>query len=35
MGTELDLLVIENFIIEKKKQKSIFIKNYKNEFKLD
>ena len=35
MGTELDFLVIENFIIEKKKQKSILHKNYKNQFKLD
>ena len=35
MGTELDLLVIENFVIEKKKQRGVLIKNYKNEFKLD
>ena len=35
MGTELDLLVIENFVIEKKNQKSSLLKNYKNEFSLD
>tara|TARA_B100000989_G_scaffold266694_1_gene220350 strand:+ start:149 stop:505 length:357 start_codon:yes stop_codon:yes gene_type:complete len=35
MGTELDLLVIGNFILDKKKQDSKFKKDYKSEFQLD
>ncbi len=35
MGTNLDILVIENFILDKKKQKKNLIINYKNKFKLD
>ncbi len=35
MGTNLDILVIENFILEKKRQKKSLIHNYKDKFKLD
>ena len=35
MGTDLDLLIIENFVLEKEKQKSGLIKDYKKEFSLD
>ena len=35
MGTNLDILVIENFILYKNEQKKSLIKNYMNEFKLD
>ena len=35
MGTEIDILVIENFYLEKIKQKNEFIKDYKNQYKLD
>ena len=35
MGTELDLLVIENFVLEKKLQKTNLIKDYKNKYELD
>ena len=35
MGTNLDILVIENFILEKKQQKKSLIHNYKDKFKLD
>ena len=35
MGTDLDILVCENFILYKKDQKNELIKNYKEEFKLD
>ena len=35
MGTELDFLVIGNFILDKKKQESKFKKDYKSEFQLD
>ncbi len=35
MGTELDILVIENFILYKDKQKNSLIKNYKTKFALD
>ena len=35
MGTNLDVLVIENFILNKKEQKKALFKNYKNKFKLD
>ena len=35
MGTNLDILVIENFILEKKQQKKSLIHNYKDAFKLD
>ena len=35
MGTNLDILVIENFILLKKDQDQKLIKNYKNEFELD
>ena len=35
MGTNLDLLVIENFILEKSKQKKELIKDYKSDFDLD
>ena len=35
MGTDLDLLIIENFVLEKEKQKSSLIKDYKKEFSLD
>ena len=35
MGTDLDILVIENFILRKIKQKKSLLLNYKNKFKLD
>ena len=35
MGTELDYLVIENFILEKNKQDPDLKKDYKKEFELD
>ena len=35
MGTNLDILVIENFIIEKKKQDRVLQIDYRNEFSLD
>ena len=35
MGTELDILVIENFFLIKKNQNNKLIKDYKNKFKLD
>ena len=35
MGTNLDILVCENFILYKEKQDQDLIANYKNEFELD
>ena len=35
MGTELDFLVIGNFILDKKKQNQDLIKSYKDKFELD
>ena len=35
MGTELDYLVIGNFILDKKNQDQNLIKSYKNKFELD
>ena len=35
MGTNLDVLVIENFFLEKKKQNPNLIKDYKENFDLD
>ena len=35
MGTDLDILVIENFFLEKKKQNKLLIKDYRDKFKLD
>ena len=35
MGTNLDFLVIENFILNKLDQKQKLNKDYKNQFKLD
>ena len=35
MGTELDFLIIGNYILDKKKQDSKFKKDYKSEFQLD
>ena len=35
MGTDLDILVLENFILEKNKQKKSLMVNYKDQFKLD
>ena len=35
MGTNLDVLVIENFVLEKNKQKKKLLRNYKKEFNLD
>jgi len=35
MGTELDILICENFILHKENQKENLIQNYKNKFKLD
>ena len=35
MGTDLDILVIENFILKKENQKESLIKNYKNKYILD
>tara|TARA_B100000287_G_C20111957_1_gene574738 strand:- start:163 stop:561 length:399 start_codon:yes stop_codon:yes gene_type:complete len=35
MGTNLDILVIENFILYKEEQDKSLIKNYENKFELD
>ena len=35
MGTDLDILVIENFILRKTQQNKSLLLNYKNKFKLD
>tara|TARA_B100000029_G_C17012110_1_gene755301 strand:- start:208 stop:606 length:399 start_codon:yes stop_codon:yes gene_type:complete len=35
MGTNLDMLVCNNFILYKEKQKTELIKDYKNKYKLD
>ena len=35
MGTNLDILVIENFILFKKDQDKSLMKNYKNKFEFD
>ena len=35
MGSELDVLIIENFYLEKSKQNRSLNKNYKDKFKLD
>ena len=35
MGTELDVLIIENFILYKKEQKEELIKSYKDKYELD
>ena len=35
MGTDLDLLICENFILYKEKQKAELKNNYKDKFKLD
>ena len=35
MGTDLDILVCENFILYKEKQRNQLLKGYKNKFKLD
>ena len=35
MGTELDLLIIGNFILKKKSQKKMLLMNYKNKYELD
>ena len=35
MGTNLDMLVCENFILYKEEQNKELIKNYKNKFNLD
>ena len=35
MGTDLDILVIEDFILFKKEQDQSLIKDYKNKFELD
>ena len=35
MGTELDILVIENFYLEKSKQTNFNFKNYKDTYELD
>ena len=35
MGTKLDFLVIENFILDKKRQNKKLLKNYKSKFDLD
>ena len=35
MGTNLDILVIENFILMKNEQDQSLIKDYKNKFELD
>ena len=35
MGTNLDILVIEDFILNKNQQNKLLIKNYKNKFELD
>ena len=35
MGTELDILIIENYFLNKKNQKSNLIKSYKDKYPLD
>ena len=35
MGTNLDILILENFVLFKDKQKQSLSVNYKNKFKLD
>ena len=35
MGTKLDFLVIENFVLDKKRQNKKLLKNYKQKFDLD
>ena len=35
MGTNLDILVCENFILYKEKQEKQLLKNYRSEFELD
>jgi hypothetical protein len=35
MGTGLDLLVIENFVLEKAYQNQEFIRDYKDKYELD
>ena len=35
MGTEMDVLVINNFVLEKTEQKNNYFKNYHKEFKID
>ena len=35
MGTDLDVLVCENYILYKEKQNKNLIKDYKNQFNLD
>ena len=35
MGTELDLLIIGNFILKKKSQEKTLLMNYKNKYELD
>ena len=35
MGTNLDILVCENFILYKEKQNKNLLKNYKNKFEKD
>ena len=35
MGTNLDILVCENFILYKEKQNQKLSNNYKNKFKMD
>ena len=35
MGTNLDILVCENFILYKEKQDSTLLENHKNKFQLD
>jgi len=35
MGTDLDILVIENFILNKKDQDPILKEDYKNKYELD
>ena len=35
MGTDLDLLVIGNYMLKKKEQDTEFLKDYKNKFNLD
>ena len=35
MGTDLDFLVIENFVLEKNRQNKKLLRDYKKEFNLD
>ena len=35
MGTDLDLLIIENFVLLKEKQDKKLLVDYKNKFELD